>query len=266
MKGITTERIAFFILAVIFFVLAVFVIFKIFPNLLLQLQLALGIIKLSNAEKAILCSIYRCVEGCMSMKVQELSWKEGNEVRACQEFCTGVPYGVGGDLPEDAYVKDFWGSIEPSKRVCNPKYPIIFKTKDTEKIEKSHLQLSHPQISDVRCIVPTNAGGPDVLSIISHIFGAGLWSNIQNLWTALTGGKISENWLIVDDDVIIQRGTKEDCVAVGTNIIATHDSLKELTVKKDETTKILTLFVEFGPTNAVFTAFLGEEKYGMLRS
>ncbi|MEM5853171.1 MAG: hypothetical protein QW228_02220 [Candidatus Aenigmatarchaeota archaeon] len=268
MKASTMERTVFLILAVIFFILAVFVIFKIFPNLLLQLQLALGIVKLSNAEKAILCSIYRCVEGCMSMKVQELSWKDKDECEfcTCQDFCTGEPYGLGGDLPDDAYVKTWFGFGAPelSRRICNPKYPVIFKTKDKEKIEKSHLQLGSQKISDVRCIIPTHTSGPDILSILGFIFGGGIWSGIQNAWTLITGGTISENWVIIDRDVIQSTGTKEDCVAAGTNIIATHDSLKELNLWKDKTVKIVTMFHEFGAVNSVFTLFLGEEKYAAL--
>jgi hypothetical protein len=247
-KGITQERIVFLVLAVIFFGLAVFVIFKIFPSLITQIELALGIIKLSNVEKATLCSIYRCVEGCMSMKIQELAWKEGDKTVYCQEFCTGKPYGI---------------DKLPSTNICDPKYPINITLKEKEKIEKSHLVLGLAGVSDVRCILPTNAGGPDIWSILRFSLTSP-WQSIINAWKLLTGGTISENILIVDQGIIAGKGNKEDCVAAGTTMIISHDSLQQLTLREGKTIKITSDYQQFGGINVVSTYMAEKDVYDQM--
>jgi|GEM_PF-6527091 len=262
-KGITQEHIIFLVLAVIFFGLAVFVLFKFFPSLIAQIELALGIVKLNNIEEATLCSIYRCVEGCMSMRVQELSWKEGDKIVHCQEFCTGEPYGISSGLPDDAYTKELFGGIEPSLRVCNPKYPVIINLKEKEKIEKSHLVLGETRVSDVRCILPTDASGPDILSIFTYIITTP-WQGLVNAWTLITGGTISENILMVDQGIIAGKGNKEDCIAAGTNIVASHDSLQQLTLDKEKIIKITTDFSQIGGINLVLTYMTEKDKYDQM--
>jgi hypothetical protein len=257
-KGSTQERIIFFILAVIFFGLVVFVIWKFFPTLITQIELALGIIKLSNVEKATLCSIYRCVEGCMSMKVQELSWKDEtyeNGIATCQDFCTGKPYGIGPELPDDAYEQQ-------TTRICNSKYPVIIKLKEKEKIEKSHLVLGLEKISDVRCILPTDATGPNAWDIFRFTITQ-QWQNLANAWQAITGGTISENILIVDNQIVAGKGNKEDCVAAGTTLIISHDSLQQLTLDKEKTIKITTGFAQLPIVNVNFmlTYMAEKDKY-----
>jgi hypothetical protein len=264
-KGVTQERIVFLILAVIFFGLAVFVIFRFFPSLMTQIELALGIIKMSNIEKATLCSIYRCIEGCMSMRVQELSWKEGDQTVHCQKFCTGEPYGIDAELPDDAYTREWWGlgAQESSLRICNPKYPVIIKLKEKEKIEKSHLVLGETRVSDVRCILPTDASGPDILSIFIYIIKKP-WQDLVNAWTLITGGTISENILMVDQGIIAGKGNKEDCILAGTSIIASHDSFQQLTLDGGKTIKIASYFEGVSVINTVFTYMAEKDRYDQM--
>jgi hypothetical protein len=261
-KGVTQERIIFFILAVIFFGLVVFIFFKFLPSLITQIQLALGIIKMSNIEKATLCSIYRCIEGCMSMRVQELSWKEGDQTVHCQQFCTGEPYGIGPELPDDAYTREWWGlgAQEPSLRICNPKYPVIIKLKEKEKIEKSHLVLGETRVSDVRCVLSTDSSGPDILSIFTYFVG-GVWQSVLNVWALTTGGTVSENILMIDQGIVAGKGNKEDCVVAGTSIVVSHDSFQQLTLDGGKTIKIASDFEWFGGINAVFTYMAEKDKY-----
>lgn len=138
------------VFAVIFFAIVTFIIFKIFPNLLQQIAWTLGVVKLSNIEKAVLCSIYRCTDGCMSMKVQEISWREKDKLVHCQDFCSG--------LPDDAYLLDMWGNVDPDLKVCNPNYPVKISLEKPERIEKSHLRES-------LCMIDSNSYGKAVISV-----------------------------------------------------------------------------------------------------
>jgi hypothetical protein len=250
-KGDIGERVVWIIGAVIFFSIAIFIIFKIFPNLMTSIFMALGIVKPSNIDNAILCSIHRCVDGCMSMKVQEITWKEEGKDKpvTCQEFCQ--------DLPGDAYTRSLFGfgDIEPQLKVCGSKYPVNITLKAPEKITKGHLLLGSTSVSDVRCVLSTTATGPDLWDIFKGIIGTLTWQQLVNLWALLTGGTVSENLLMVDTGLIKSEGSKEDCVAAGTSFVISHDSLTELLVPKSgtETIYIMTDFKAFGPVNTVLT-------------
>jgi hypothetical protein len=244
-KGSIGERAIFLVIAVVAFLVFIFIIWKIAPNVIKAALISLGIVKPSNIEQAILCSIHRCVDGCMSMRVQEISWKDGDKTVSCQNFC---------NVPDDAYNKDLFGNIESQLRVCNPNYPINITLKSVEKIEKSHLTLISTSVSDVRCILPNPRGGPNAWDAIKFILGGAIWQQLVNLWTVLTGSTVSDNWLIVDTELIKSYGEKEDCVAQHTGFTVSHDSLKELIIKNNQKIGITTSFGAFGPYNAVATS------------
>jgi hypothetical protein len=249
-KGIETRGV-FFIVAVIFGILALFIIFKVFPSLYNQIMAALGFVKPSNVEQAILCSYHRCIDGCMSMKVQEISWKEGDSSVSCQNFCNSTPTTP---LPNDAYKKNIFGQMEKELRVCNPEYPVTINLKKSEKIEKTHLTLGSTTFGDVGCILPTDLGQSNTWDAIKYIFGGAQWQQLVNQWTLLTGGTISENWLVIDAGLIKSYGNKEDCVEAMSGIMMSHDSLKDLTIKDNQKINITTDFLVFGPVNIVSTS------------
>ena len=140
-KGQVGERTIFIIGGVIFFVIAMFILFKIFPNVYGDIMMWLGVIKPTIIEQAMLCSYHRCADGCMSGKVQEISWKEEGKDKPtnCQDFCQ--------DLPDDAYTKDFWGNMEPQLKVCNENYPVNI-TLDKKNLDATGT-LNKDHITDI---------------------------------------------------------------------------------------------------------------------
>ncbi|MEM5766239.1 MAG: hypothetical protein QW423_01220 [Candidatus Aenigmatarchaeota archaeon] len=131
-KGVTGEKAVFFIGAVIFLGIIFFVLFRYFPTLYNSILLNLGVVKQNDLEKAILCSIHRCLDGCMSMKVQELSWEEdGKKVNCFEKFCSDYkPSGeaVGCTCKEDSYYDEMTGDYKKFK-LC---YPIGCKNKNSQ--------------------------------------------------------------------------------------------------------------------------------------
>lgn len=249
-KGIA-ERMPFIIIAVIFGLVALFIMFKIFPNLLTQLQFALGLVKLSNAEKAILCSIHRCVDGCMSSKIQEISWEDKEETVWCQEgFCSYLPDSAAFQI--HMFGRDI--ILNPELKICNTDYPINFSLKKSEKIEKSHLKLGSTTMSDVKCIlVAGKSYGPNAWEIVAYATYEWVWPHLVNFWTTATGGKVSDNILIIAHGIGIKSfGETEDCVLA--NGIKIHDSFKEVTLNGNQEINITTLyFSSFPNPEVVFT-------------
>jgi hypothetical protein len=246
-KGVTGERMVFLVVAVCLglFILW-FLLSRIFPSLLQQLEWLLGISKPTDIELAAMCSMYRCAEGCMSMHVQEISWKSGDTTVKCQEFCSK-------DLPPDTYtqepctcklklgnIQDTYqcsGSCEnvgtrcdpdgndckekipnpADLKVCNPAYPVTITLKNDEKIDLSHFALGSPNIPDVRCLLSSSAG-----DISSSLIYQG------------TGGG-SDNYLMIDAGLIEAYGNKEPCHF---DLWDISDSYKELSVRGGQEIKI----------------------------
>ncbi|MEM5815070.1 MAG: hypothetical protein QXD89_01100 [Candidatus Aenigmatarchaeota archaeon] len=213
MKGLES-RIVVFIVAVIVFITLSYFIIKIAGTTLSEILSYLGIVKTSNVEKAILCAVYRCTEGCLSMKVQEISWREGDKTIYCNDFCKE------GYDPSDKYA-----------RICGRDFPVIVKLDSSEKIAKEHLKLGGNFYKDVGCIISANTE-LDIISIIKSILIGELSYNLlEDAWKSLIGETIGNTILYIDKSLIKSYGVKEDCVDDATGFVLTHDSLKEVEIK-----------------------------------
>ena len=276
-KGVTGERMVFLIVAVCLglFVLW-FLLSRIAPSLLQQLNWLLGFDKPTNIELATMCAIYRCANGCMYMRVQEISWKNSTGTVYCQEFC-------GGALPSDAFKQEpctcqkelirgvevslCGGSCEnagitcaddsgceskiPSPedlKVCDPNYPVTITLKKDEKINIDHLALGSPSIPDVSCIMSTNDGGIGAWDTFLNVIKAFFVGGIQTIWAALGGA--SDNFLVVDAGLIKSYGDKVEC---NMGVFKISDSLKELIVRGGQEIKIVTEMKSFGLSNIATT-------------
>jgi len=266
-KGLET-RIVFFILAVIFFALAIFVIFKIFPSLMTQIEMSLGIIKLSNIEKAALCSMYRCLIGCSAgHELEKIEWvEEDRKVVNCNDFCRGEPYGIE-ELPKSAY------SNMNNLAICDLKsleYPIKIKVKEGEKLTKSHLVLGIPEMRDVNCMLSV-----DIKSVNSNIASmTGEWllmkvilelaftpiMGLINLWNNLINCQTTDNWLFIDSTAIKSLGKGEECRPTATNDIVVKGSLPEVVMKKGEL-MIVSETHSFGCVYTISTLIATPENY-----
>ena len=196
-KGTIGEKTVFLVIAVIFMGFVLFILFRYFPSLINSILMGLGIVKPNDLESAILCAIHRCVDGCMSMRVQELSWKEdGKTVNCYEKFCAGITSGTligraGGCYcfqPPQGMVLDVYGQTN-GENICFP--PTICRNKDTS-LGKScnsdsdcvkeividdklrvcgndfavNINLSKPQKVDISHLLITTVSVPDVGGIM----------------------------------------------------------------------------------------------------
>jgi len=254
-KGMTGERMVFLVVAVCLglFILW-FLLSRLAPSLIQQLEWLLGISKPTDVELAAMCSIYRCTDGCMSMRVQEISWKSGDKTLNCQDFC-------GAALPSDAYnhepcicqpgtgkvgIDKCGGFCENAGSVCNGNgectektdtelkicgsgYPVNITLKKNEKIDLSHLALGSSNIPDVGCIIPSNAGSTSGWDILAaggwNIIGGPLYQALKSLGIL---GDSDLNWLVINVDLIKSYGDKVECKYQ--DLTVTHDSVKEIAI------------------------------------
>lgn len=209
------SRIVFFIAAVIFLLVLSYFIIKIGGKTISEILAYLGVVKLSNIEKATLCSIYRCTEGCLSMKVQEISWKEGEKTVYCNDFCKD------GYDPSDKYA-----------RICGRNFPVTLKLSSPERLVKDHFKIDvGGGFKEVGCILPTDAAlDMNIVEILKYIFGGVIWKFLENVWKTLTGQVVGNSWIIVENSIIRSYGTREDCVDDNWGLL-THQSLKEVEIK-----------------------------------
>lgn len=227
-KAFSSSDVVKLVFAVIIFSFLVVILWKVAGNVLMQIGEMLGIVQKSDLEKAILCSIYRCVEGCMSMKVQELSWKEGNKVVKCNDFCDSSKI----------------NSEDPYQKVCGMDYPVEIKLDKSQKVDKSHLSLGSTEYRDVSCILSSVSGGPTVWDWLKYIFGGQIWQQIINIARAISGGKASDNFLVFDVSLIAGYGTKEDCYSEVIGLTLSHDAYQQLMINPSRL-KIYTDKLEF---------------------
>jgi len=106
------------------------------------IQEKLGILRYSSIEKAVLCSYYRCVEGCGS---PEVSTETGG-------FCTDEQYIEGCSIPGTL------GLLPSDKRVCGwlaAQFPIEVSSKDEKELEIDKNKLKK-YIDDLKCIFTGN--------------------------------------------------------------------------------------------------------------
>jgi hypothetical protein len=227
-KAFSSSDVIKLVFAVIIFSFLVVVLWKVAGNVLMQIGEMLGIIQKSDVEKAILCSIYRCVEGCMSMKVQELSWKEGNKVVKCNDFCN----------PSRIQSED------PAQKVCGMYYPVEIRLDKSQNVDKSHLTLGSTEYRDVSCVLSSKSGGPSVWDWLGAVFGGAIWQQLLNIVKAITGGKASDNILVLDASIIGGYGTKEDCYSEIGGLTLSHEAYQQLRINPSKL-KIYTDKIEF---------------------
>jgi hypothetical protein len=227
-KAFSSSDVIKLVFAVIIFSFLVVILWKVAGNVLMQIGEMLGIVQKSDIEKAILCSIYRCTEGCMSIKVQELSWKEGNKVVKCNDFCNASKI----------------QSDDLSQKVCGMDYPVEIKLDKPQKVDKSHLILGSTEYRDVSCILSSVSGGPTVWDWLKYIFGGQIWQQIINIAKAITGGKASDNFLVFDAGLIGGYGAKEDCYSEVIGLTLSHEAYQQLMINPSRL-KIYTDKIEF---------------------
>jgi len=139
---------------------------------------SLGLITLTNVEKAMQCSYYRCVEGCASIKMEEKKWTDGNDQVTCNDFCNNLPCKI-----EDNNLADCYTDTN-KLTVCGwhaKKYPVSVSTSKEPSITKSH-------ITDVAtCIVTSDSTSSGIA-----------WD---------------ENFVYLDDSALVAGGVKrtDDC-------------------------------------------------------
>ena len=111
-KGVETRAVFFIVAVVVGLFILWFLLSRLFPSIMYEIMKIFGVVKPSNIENAILCSYHRCIDGCMSAKVQGLSWEEDGKTVNCNEkFCS--------ELPDNVY-EDVDGNGKPKMplRVC----------------------------------------------------------------------------------------------------------------------------------------------------
>jgi hypothetical protein len=227
-KAFSSSDVIKLVFAVIIFSFLVVILWKVAGNVLMQIGEMLGIVQKSDIEKAILCSIYRCTEGCMSINVQELSWKEGNKVVKCNDFCDASKI----------------QSDDLSQKVCGMDYPVEIKLDKSQKVDKSHLILGSTEYRDISCILSSVSGGPTVWDWLKYIFGGQIWQQIINIGKAITDGKASDNFLVFDAGLIGGYGAKEDCYSEVTGLTLSHEAYQQLMINPSRL-KIYTDKLEF---------------------
>ena len=253
-KASSSDWVVRLIMAVIIFLFITSILWVAGKNVLIQIGEMLGIIQKSDVEKAILCSIYRCTEGCMSMKVQELSWKEGDKTVSCNDFCNASKIKSSDPQMRVCFIDvDGWKLLEILQAYLsgNPEvvvstigssitdYPVEIKLDKAQKIDKSHLTLGSTDYKDVGCILSSKSEGPTILDVLKWLMLGGLpWQQLLNLGKTLTGGKVSDNFLIVSSDLVSGVGTKEDCYSEALGITLFHDAYQQLMIgSSDSKTK-----------------------------
>lgn len=172
-KGLETH-VVFLVAAVIFIGVVLFIMFKIFPSVLTEIELYFGWIQPSDLEQAVLCSYYRCAQGCLSAEVQQITWKEGGKTISCNSFCQNLPDQayqiscncVGGKEAGGHCLGDCENSgtscnsqsdcipkISQSElKVCNSNYPVNI-TLDKSDVGKSGL-LNKDHLADIAVTTP----------------------------------------------------------------------------------------------------------------
>jgi hypothetical protein len=261
-KGIAVKTIFELFVAAIILLILVPMLFGSFKEAWAAIMEGLGIVKPSNVEKAVLCSYYRCLEGCSSTRMDETKWTEGNEPVTCQKFCQLPKEWDCTNHPENCY-SDAEFSIAENKwvsknlKVCDDKsekFPVNISLEKDETIEKSHLK--DLMAKDLTCIIPSDAQGTtafsEVLNSISSPLSA-LWNIIvfqfKLEWGRLVGS-FEDNWLFVDSRLIKSRGSEARCTSsYGTAV--TDSSLDELTVSGNK--KIFIGTASFKLLNIRFT-------------
>jgi len=183
-----------FVVAVVIFLVAVwFILSKVFPNLLYQLQKLLGIVKPTPIESAIMCSIARCKYGCNSFRVRDLRWEDYDAsgkkviVSCWEKFCTGTT--------PDVYSE--------GDKICE-KMPIEVILKNPQRISIDHLYDATEGIDTHLAVA---------LGFSSTVNSNPFWF-IDALRSAISQLTQSTHIIFIDESCIVAKGDPVDCVAL----------------------------------------------------
>lgn len=184
------------ILGAIFIGVSLVIIFRVFRGGISTIESALGSLRgefmASNVERAILCAIYRCVEGCLSENTKKISWKSGDRTVYCRSEEPGGPCSAPG--------------VGETHKVCDENYPVIVKLGDKEeKIDKNNLFFESSGYKGVSCILPSG-----------RLIGFG-YSNPLDAIRMASWGSV---WIIVNNSLISEYGGGEQCSAYPAGMVS----------------------------------------------
>jgi hypothetical protein len=224
-KGIGKEVVVL-VVAVIFGGVIIFILFKFVPNLINSILFALGVVKPNDLENAILCSIHRCADGCMSSRVKEITWKEGDRTVSCQEFC--LPENIQvyqgaqcsclttpGPMPEfemEKKVCSFNCKLKEGKDECASDEDCIpielgRELKICDKSYPVNITIDKPQTVDISHLLLTGSSAPSIDGIGISDTNLFLLS-ASAIWQALFGWIKPgvDNIIIVESSLVMSRG------------------------------------------------------------
>jgi hypothetical protein len=191
MRGIASTIVIFVLAAVIFVVAVWFLLSKVFPNILYQLEKLLGIVKPTPIESAIMCSIARCKYGCNSFRVRDIGWVDYDDsgrkinVNCWEKFCSGTS--------PDVYSE--------GDKICE-KMPVNITLRYPQKISIEHL-------SDV-----TEGEDTQLQTVTGLSFGVGF----DPLWVFRFIGNAIEKFtkttyiISLPEDRVVSKGDGVDCI------------------------------------------------------
>jgi hypothetical protein len=164
MKGVEST-IPKFIAMVILCIVSLFIMLTYGQKVLAFIQERLFGGEMSKLEKAILCSYYRCVDGCGAKGADTTD-------KFCSEF---EPYACANPISEDPKIKN-----DPDLRVCDgdaQKYPLFLEVTNPQTLSKD-IPIKPT------CIIPNSP---------------------KDEWQKAFIEGIANNWIIVDNDFIKSR-------------------------------------------------------------
>jgi|GEM_PF-6605746 hypothetical protein len=248
-KGIHVSTLIGLIIAVLILILFAPMLIRAAKGVWDQILQALGIVKPTALEKAIECSYYRCIEGCLSYKVtDEIEWEDNGRTVKCNEFC---------NIPDEFRPSD--------NKICGwiaMQYPVELSSFSSDKeIGK--------QIGDIKfdCIIPGDSskiglnqqklafmigagiagfGGVSLCiaslatfeTIVGPIVGCGiaLGSTIYFIVT----GKTYYNNIFIPDASIIAHRTTTTCEKSGFDVGTIEDAIDTFKVSTNKKLYIYT--------------------------
>jgi len=200
MRGIATTVVIFVLAAIIFVVALWFLLSKVFPNILYQLEKLLGIVKPTSIESAIMCSIARCKYGCNSFRVRDISWVDYDDsgrkitVNCWEKFCSGTS--------PDVYSE--------GDKICE-KMPV-------------NITLRYPQKISIEHLFDVTEGEDTQLQIVRGLsFGVGFdpfWF-FRLIGNAITKFTKTTYIISLPEDRVVAKGDEVDCITVQLGITFT---------------------------------------------
>jgi hypothetical protein len=139
-KGLHVSTTLSLIIAAIILIIFAPMLVKVSAEVRTSILELLGLTKFSNVEKAALCAYYRCVEGCKSIRMDEITWTEKDEMGkqvtvSCQKFCQTPP--ECNRNPGDCF--DDTKDLKICSRDKSMKFPVKVTISTSEEIDKERL-------------------------------------------------------------------------------------------------------------------------------